>query len=297
MGNNLLRRTLSTFATWQDSSVDAALAGKRSELQEILRTLEKVVVAYSGGVDSALLAAVANAMLGDDSLAVTAVSPSLARRELQAATELAERLCLNHVVVPTDELRRDEYARNDSDRCYWCKTELFEVLGPLATVRGATLVTGTNLDDLGDHRPGLRASGELGVRSPLAEAGFTKVDVRALSRAMGISAADKPASPCLASRFAYGVRVTQEGLRRIDRAEEIVRSYGFELFRVRDHGDLARIEVESAEIERAAALREELCAGLRELGFRYVALDLTGFRSGSLNEVLAPPRVAPRRST
>jgi uncharacterized protein len=275
------------------SSVEAVLGRKRSHLEGILRTLERVVVAYSGGVDSALLAAVAHATLGDDSLAVTAVSPSLARRELRAATELAGRLHLNHLVVSTHELKREDYARNDSSRCYWCKTELIEVLGPFATERGATIVTGTNLDDLGDHRPGLQAARERGVRSPLAEAAFTKEDVRALSRAMGLSASEKPASPCLASRFAYGVRVTREGLSRIDRAEEVVRSYGFELFRVRDHGDLARIEVESTEIERAAALREELCSGLRELGFRYVTLDLTGFRSGSLNEVLAPPRIAP----
>jgi uncharacterized protein len=274
-------------------SVDAALARKQSKLEDILTMLEKVVVAYSGGVDSALLAMVAHATLGDDSLAVTAVSPSLARRELRAASELAGRLGLNHLVLSTHELKRDEYARNDSNRCYWCKTELFEVLAPLATERGATIVTGTNLDDLGDHRPGLQAAGERGVRSPLAEAQFTKADVRSLANAMGLSASNKPASPCLASRFAYGVRVTREGLRRIDRAEEVVRSFGFELFRVRDHGDLARIEVESSEIERAAALREELCSELRELGFRYVTLDLTGFRSGSLNEVLAPPRIAP----
>jgi pyridinium-3,5-biscarboxylic acid mononucleotide sulfurtransferase len=273
--------------------VDAALSRKQSKLEDILTTLEKVVVAYSGGVDSALLAMVAHATLGDDSLAVTAVSPSLARRELRAASELAGRLGLNHLVLSTHELNRDEYARNDSNRCYWCKTELFEVLAPLATRRGATIVTGTNLDDLGDHRPGLQAAGERGVRSPLAEAQFTKADVRSLANAMGLSASNKPASPCLASRFAYGVRVTREGLRRIDRAEEVVRSFGFELFRVRDHGDLARIEVESSEIERAAALREELCSELRELGFRYVTLDLTGFRSGSLNEVLAPPRIAP----
>jgi pyridinium-3,5-biscarboxylic acid mononucleotide sulfurtransferase len=273
--------------------VDAALAQKRSRLENILTTLQRVVVAYSGGVDSALLALVAHATLGDDSLAATAVSPSLARRELRAASELAGRLGLNHLVVSTHELNRDEYARNDSNRCYWCKTELFEVLAPLATERRATIVTGTNLDDLGDHRPGLQAAGERGVRSPLAEAHFTKADVRSLAKAMGLSASSKPASPCLASRFAYGVRVTREGLRRIDRAEEVVRSYGFELFRVRDHGDLARIEVESSEIERAAALREELCSELRELGFNYVTLDLTGFRSGSLNEVLAPPRIAP----
>jgi uncharacterized protein len=285
---------LSLFVPWQDGSVDAGLGRKRSQLDAILRTLERVLVAYSGGVDSALLASVAQGTLGGDTLAVTAVSPSLAHHELRGATDLARRLRLNHVVVSTQEVCRDEYARNDSNRCYWCKTELFEVLGPLAEERGATIVTGTNLDDLGDHRPGLRAAAERGVRAPLAESGFTKADVRALARDIGIPVFDKPASPCLASRFAYGVRVTPRGLRRIDRAEEIVRAYGFETFRVRDHGDLARIEVEAAEIERAAALKGELSSELRELGFRYVTLDLTGFRSGSLNEVLVPPSIASR---
>ena len=289
--NSLRRRGPSPLAGWQDGLVEAGLGSKRSQLGAVLRTLERVVVAYSGGVDSALLASIAQSTLGDDSLAVTAVSPSLARRELSAATDLARRLHLNHVAVSTHEISRDEYARNDSDRCYWCKTELFEVLGPLADERDATIVTGTNLDDLGDHRPGLRAAAERGVRAPLAELGFTKDDVRALARDTGIPVFDKPASPCLASRFAYGVRVTPRGLRRIDRAEEIVRAYGFETFRVRDHGDLARIEVEAAEIERAAALKSELSSQFRELGFRYVTLDLTGFRSGSLNEVLAPPTI------
>ncbi len=272
-----------------DGSMQTDLSGKRGALLEALRRLGRVVVAYSGGVDSAFLAAAANEALGDLSLAVTAVSPSLARRELSGALDLARRFGWHHRIVETHELERAEYARNSPDRCYWCKTELFDVLEPIAGDLGAEIVVGTNLDDLGDYRPGLRAAAESGVHTPLADAGLTKSDVRALSAALGLPTARKPASPCLASRFAYGIRVTEEGLRRIDRAEEAVRSLGFEVFRVRDHGDLARIEVPPDEIPRAAELRERLAADLKALGFRYVALDLIGFRSGSMNEILGSP--------
>ena len=271
--------------------MDHTLETKRARLNELVTALERVVVAYSGGVDSALLAAVAHEALGDRALAVTAVSPSLARREREAATQLADRYGWNHRVVGTHEVSREEYAVNEPDRCYWCKTELFEVLGPIAADRGARIAVGTNLDDLSDYRPGLRAADENGVATPLADAGLTKDDVRALSAERGLPTADKPASPCLASRFAYGVRVTPEGLRRIDAAEEVVRAHGFEVFRVRDHGDRARLEVLQREIPRALELHALLTDELTALGFREVTVDPKGFRSGSLNEVLTNPKI------
>jgi uncharacterized protein len=264
------------------------LKNKEKRLTESLRALERVVVAYSGGVDSAFLAATAHRVLRDDAIAATAVSPAVAERELADAEELAARFGWNHVLIETHELARKEYARNDPRRCYWCKTELFDMLGPLARARRAEIAVGTNVDDLSDYRPGLAAARERSVKTPLADAGLTKAEIRALSRASGLPTADKPASPCLASRFAYGVGVTREGLRRIDRAEEVLRGLGFVEFRVRDHGDLARVEVPSSELERAASLHDQIATALRALGFRYVTLDLTGFRSGSLNEVLTP---------
>lgn len=271
--------------------MDSSLFEKKRTLDRIVGDLGSVIVAYSGGVDSAYLAATAHEVLGERALAVTAVSPSLSSKELRAASRLATERGWEHQTIATRETHREEYTRNAPDRCYWCKTELLEVLGPIAERREATIVVGTNVDDLSDIRPGLRAAREHDAEAPMADAGLTKHDVRALSRAMGLPTADKPSSPCLASRFAYGVRVTEEGLERIEEAEEIVRSLGFEEFRVRDHGDLARIEVDREQIERAAGLRDELTERLRALGWRYVTLDLAGFRSGSMNEVLGVPRI------
>ena len=269
--------------------MDQTLARKQRDLDDILMSIDRAVVAYSGGVDSALLAAAAHDALGERVLVVTAVSPSLATRERAAASDLATRFGWPHLEIETSELDRPEYVRNEPDRCYWCKTELFEVLEPVARNRDALMLVGTNLDDLGDHRPGLRAAREQNVRAPLAEASLTKRDVRELSKLRGLPTADKPASPCLASRFAYGVEVTREGLARIDAAEETVRSFGFDVFRVRDHGDLARIEVPAERIDEVVAQRAELEAALKALGFVYVTVDLTGFRSGSMNETLPAP--------
>ena len=274
-----------------DGNFTANSMDKEHALDGILDGLGRVVVAYSGGVDSAYLTARANEVLGEAAVAITAVSPSLSSRELVAAKALAAQRGWHHDIVVTHEVEREEYARNDPDRCYWCKTELFDVLAPIAVSRGAAVVVGTNVDDLKDIRPGLRAAREREARAPMVEAGLTKQDIRLLSGEMGLPTADKPSSPCLASRFAYGVRVTPDGLERIERAEEAVRALGFDVFRVRDHGHLARVEVLSKDMERAVSLRERLESDLRALGWRYVTLDLTGFRSGSMNEVLAPPRL------
>jgi uncharacterized protein len=276
--------------------VERALVEKRTLLEGVVADMGRVVVAYSGGVDSSFLAAIAHDVLGPDSLAVTAVSPSLAQKELREARALAEARGWNHRLIGTHEVTREEYARNDADRCYWCKSELFDVLSPLARDLDSEIAVGTNLDDLGDHRPGLRAAEEQGVRAPLVEAGLSKEEIRSLAREMDLPTADKPASPCLSSRFAYGVRVTPEGLRRVDKAEDFIRSLGFEVLRVRDHGDLARIEVPSEDVARAAALSDEITRELKRLGYTYVSLDLEGFRSGAMNAVLAPPRFgAPER--
>lgn len=262
--------------------------GAMSRLGERLRSESALVVAYSGGADSALLAFAAARTLGERALAVTAVSPSLADSERSAAREFARRHGLAHLEVCTRETERPEYAANGPDRCYHCKSALFDALAPVATAMGARIALGTNLDDLGDHRPGQRAAAERGVVAPLVDAGLTKAGVRALSRELGLITADKPAAPCLASRVSYGDPVTPEVLRRIETAEAALRELGFPVCRVRAHsrGTLARIEVPAGQIPRAAMLSERIDTAVRGAGFTFCSLDLAGFASGRLNTLL-----------
>jgi uncharacterized protein len=262
------------------------VAAKLDALHAWFAPLGDVVVAYSGGTDSTLVAAVSARALGSRSVAVTAVSPSLAPGELEQARSVAERLGIRHRTVRTRETARPEYLANGVDRCYHCKTELYDVLGGIAReAGGATVVSGANVDDLGDFRPGLRAAEEHGVRHPLVEVGLSKADVREAARALGVPTWDKPASACLSSRIAFGVRITVEELSKVGRAERVLKDLGFAQCRVRVHGDLVRIEVQQADLSRMAepGVRDRVVRTILGLGYRYVTLDLEGFRSGSMN--------------
>jgi uncharacterized protein len=262
---------------------DALLA----ELDARVAACGSAVVAFSGGVDSSLVAAVAARALGDRALAVTAVSPAVAAGELDGARRVAGAVGIAHETIATDELAREGYRQNGRDRCYFCKTELYDALAELAQRRGfAALLSGANADDAGDWRPGLRAAAEHGVRHPLLEAGVGKEAVRALARQLRIPSADKPATPCLASRIPYGTAVDPEALARIDRAERAVRALGFPVLRVRHHGIMGRVEIAADDLERALAREPEVTAAVRAAGYAHAVLDREPFRSGRLNVVL-----------
>jgi uncharacterized protein len=247
------------------------------------------VVAFSGGVDSTMLLAACRRALGERVVAVTADSASLPRRELQAAAELCASLGVRHVVLPTRELERQEYKENNGDRCYHCKQELFTTVAArrseIAPVEWPVLY-GAITDDLGDHRPGQRAAAEHGVLAPLADAGFSKADVRRWSHQAGLPTADKPSAACLSSRVPYGTAIDASVLGKVERAEQALAAMGLRQFRVRHHGDLARVEVAADEMEHAFARRLELWRALRTAGYLFASLDLQGYRSGSLNELL-----------
>lgn len=260
-------------------------------MQDILRSLERVAVAFSAGVDSTFVLKVAIDTLGPENVvAVTARSDSLARAEFEEAVRLAESMGADHVVIETEEFQNPEYLANPANRCYFCKSELYDKLDGFIAERGLTAaVNGINADDHGDWRPGIQAAQEHAVRAPCAEAGLTKEDIRVLSERMGLPTFDKPASPCLSSRVQYGEQITPEKLRRIERAEALLHAMGFRECRVRHHENLARIEVPAEQIPLLfdPATRGRIDAGFREFGYTYVTVDLRGFRSGSMNEVIA----------
>jgi uncharacterized protein len=264
-------------------------AEKEQELRHLMRQMETVLVAYSGGVDSTYLAYVANGELAVNSLCVLGLSPSVSVFQRDQATAAARDLSLNFETLDTDEIENAHYSANPSNRCYFCKSELYAKLSAMAAERQiAVVVDGMNADDLGDHRPGRVAADEWKVRSPLAEVGLTKNEIRELSRAAGISGWEKPSSPCLASRIAYGTPVTIERLSKVERGENILREMGFREFRVRVHDELVRLEIGPMEMKRAldTAFAEVAEKKFSSLGFKYVTLDLKGFRSGAMNEIL-----------
>ncbi len=270
---------------------------KLDRLRGIFMPMKSLIVAFSGGVDSTFVLRVAHGTIGERVLALTTTSPTMPDEDRESAIAMAQLIGARHILIESNELEVPGYAQNPLNRCYLCKHNLFTVCeAKAAELEIDEIVDGLNLDDLHDYRPGMRAASEKRVRHPLVEAELTKAEIRELSRELGLPTWDRPASPCLSSRFPYGTEITREGLRRVGEGEKVLHALGFKVARVRYHGDVARLELEQSEIARAfePAVRNKIDRELKQLGFRFIAIDLRGFRSGSLNEGVVTPTVRER---
>ena len=266
------------------STLTADVGNKYQELRTTLRAMERVIVAFSGGIDSSLVAYVANQELGENALIVTSASKSLKRSDLRLTEELAQNWGLNHRVVLTDELSKQGYRSNPVNRCFYCKTSLYSLLTDIAEKESIpNILNGTNIDDLGDHRPGLTAASNYKVKSPLVDVGFAKSDIRALAKHLRLQNADKPQAACLSSRVPYGTSIDESILAQIENAEDELANLGFKQFRVRHHDDVARLEIAADEMHHALEFNEIISDRIRACGYRFVALELSGFQSGSMN--------------